>query len=407
MAKNLYATLTLPETVRTRYYARIMQFVVLGTHPELSRAELAAILHLPNPPLAQRSVVLLSDEHVIPFERLAGAIKVGKILDEVASPAHVTAERLLTHLCLEQPSRADFGISIYDAGDSATANALASSRRKLGLAIKQHLKDAGRSARFVEAKEQELSSVVVDTNHLVSRAGELCLIVMKKKILIGRTSAVQDFRGWSVRDFGRPSRDATSGMLPPKLARLMINLSGTEPSKTTLLDPFCGSGTVLMEALLLGCKRVIGSDASAAAVKATGENLGWLEHKRKEPMRERVKLFVSDAAELGAHLSEPVDLIVSELYLGPPQSGRESPAQLKKIRVELEQLYARTLSKVLSNLTSDGTAVLAFPHFNRSPQSWSSFLHSITQQLNHSITPPLLYSRPTQHVGREIFVIKK
>ena len=62
--------------------------------------------------------------------------------------------------------------------------------------------------------------------------------------------------------------------MPPRLARMMVNLSSCGKGKV-LLDPFCGVGTILQEALLEGAS-VIGTDANAWCVKASEENLDWL-----------------------------------------------------------------------------------------------------------------------------------
>jgi tRNA (guanine10-N2)-dimethyltransferase len=59
--------------------------------------------------------------------------------------------------------------------------------------------------------------------------------------------------------------------MPAKLARCMVNLA--EPRKgDLLLDPFCGTGSFLMEAGIIGC-RVLGFDASKHMAKGTLRNL--------------------------------------------------------------------------------------------------------------------------------------
>ncbi len=59
--------------------------------------------------------------------------------------------------------------------------------------------------------------------------------------------------------------------MPPKLARCMVNLA--KPKKgDVLLDPFCGTGSFLIEAALLGC-RVVGSDAKRYVVRGCRRNL--------------------------------------------------------------------------------------------------------------------------------------
>jgi tRNA (guanine10-N2)-dimethyltransferase len=59
--------------------------------------------------------------------------------------------------------------------------------------------------------------------------------------------------------------------LDPFLARAMINLSEINPSKI-LFDPFCGSGSILIEAALMGFK-VIGSDINLKLIKGANLNL--------------------------------------------------------------------------------------------------------------------------------------
>ncbi len=62
--------------------------------------------------------------------------------------------------------------------------------------------------------------------------------------------------------------------MPPKLARCMVNLA--KPKKgDLLLDPFCGTGSFLIEAGLLGC-RVLGFDAKKYMVRGSLRNLKFL-----------------------------------------------------------------------------------------------------------------------------------
>jgi len=61
--------------------------------------------------------------------------------------------------------------------------------------------------------------------------------------------------------------------MPAKLARCMVNLA--QPKKAELvLDPFCGTGSFLVEASLIGC-RVLGFDADRRMVKGSMRNLSY------------------------------------------------------------------------------------------------------------------------------------
>ena len=118
-----------------------------------------------------------------------------------------------------------------------------------------------------------LSSVVVEQNKLTTAQGaEIVIVQFDKKLFLGKTIAVQPFKELSFRDYGRPARDDYSGMLPPKLAQIMLNLSGAKPADT-ILDPFCGSGTILTEAMLMGYQDLVGSDVSSKAIEDTGKNI--------------------------------------------------------------------------------------------------------------------------------------
>lgn len=61
------------------------------------------------------------------------------------------------------------------------------------------------------------------------------------------------------------------GSMSPKLARCMVNLTRVR-SEEKLLDPFCGTGGILIEAGIIGA-RVVGTDIDPKMVKGTKENL--------------------------------------------------------------------------------------------------------------------------------------
>lgn len=43
-----------------------------------------------------------------------------------------------------------------------------------------------------------------------------------------------------------------------------------------ILDPFCGSGTILTEAMLINYKNLIGADISPKAINDTKKNIEWI-----------------------------------------------------------------------------------------------------------------------------------
>ena len=61
------------------------------------------------------------------------------------------------------------------------------------------------------------------------------------------------------------------GSMNPRLARALVNIAGARAG-TTVLDPMCGTGGILLEAGLVGA-RVVGTDAQKKMVRGTRENL--------------------------------------------------------------------------------------------------------------------------------------
>ncbi|MEK7451786.1 MAG: DNA methyltransferase, partial [Patescibacteria group bacterium] len=306
-----------------------------------------------------------------------------------------------------------FGLSAYDLGNQIGVKKIARSFKVLGGEIKNALRETDRPVRFVMAKENALTSVVVETNGLNESGGEFCLFATSTSIILGRTSTVQNFKAWSDRDFGRPARDAKSGMLPPKLARMMINLSGVDPKSSTLLDPFCGSGTIPMEAALMGFKQIIGSDISEKAIKDSVTNNDWLYStigriRPIGPMTQKNNIFLrmSDAKDVGAWLTSPVDAIVGETYLGPPKHGFDR-VTLDKLKVELMKLYRDSLTSLAKKLKPNGTIVIAFPAFVVKNEIIKLPLKKAIEDAGLTIDGTWIYKRPDQMTAREIVKMKK
>ena len=94
--------------------------------------------------------------------------------------------------------------------------------------------------------------------------------------------------------------------LHPRLARTMVNLSRIKKGQT-LLDPFCGTGGILIEAALIGTN-VIGSDIQEKMVKGSGDNLNFFGIKD-------YNLFCADINDVVKKV-EKVDAIATDLPYG-------------------------------------------------------------------------------------------
>ena len=121
--------------------------------------------------------------------------------------------------------------------------------------------------------------------------------------------------------------------LGPKLARAMVNLSGAGPG-STVLDPFCGTGGILIEAGIMGL-RVMGSDLDWKMVEGCMRNL---EHFGTMD----AKVLRADIGEVALAMGErPPDAVVTDLPY-----GRASGTGGEKVAGIYERLF-RTAASLL------------------------------------------------------------
>jgi tRNA (guanine6-N2)-methyltransferase len=100
-----------------------------------------------------------------------------------------------------------------------------------------------------------------------------------------------------------------SGGLNATLAVAMLELAGVHP-EDRLLNPMCGSGTLLIEqALVAGARRLTGCDISSDALSCARQNL------QAARLSARIELFQADATRLEL-LEDLFDAIVADLPWG-------------------------------------------------------------------------------------------
>ena len=398
-----------------------MQYAfVLGREPAISTAELISALNAADADFDAKTSVFTPSVMIATvgkqldadfFHRLGGSIKMARVVKE-SQEIDKDLLKLLAGAAGE--TNLDFGLSLYDMGaEPARARMFGKWLKPLSLELKKELKASGLSVRAVLAEGLALSSVQVDKNKLVGKGAEFLILAGPRTTWLARTIAVQAFEDFSERDFGRPKADAKSGMLPPKLARMMVNIAAG-PLTETLLDPFCGSGTVLNEAATLGYRDIIGSDISEKAVSDTKANFAWL--ARKRGLKVRFNAFVSDVKNLPEKI-EPgsVSTIVCEPYLGPPLKGGESDQKIHFEYLELMGLYRRAFDAFSKILKPGGKVVFVFPFFGnkhvnilRELEDYGFRAEGLlpglaVTALNARSSTGLVYKRPDQRVGRDIF----
>lgn len=394
---------------------------ILGRNPALSIAELhsklpEARLSYPCAEAATVEVKGTLDARALMHE-LGGTIKIGECIGECK--ASNLEDFIFQYLeSTFSGKKIFFGISYYgEASKKFNANAL-------GGELKTRLKNASIGARWVISREPRLSSVVVAKNKLLTRGAEFLLIPDGENILIGRTNSVQEFEEFSYRDFGRPVREMEVGLLPPKVARIMINLSGVG-KEAALLDPFCGFGTVATEAMIMGYKHLFATDLEKFAVEGTKKNIEWVKRFFPETASSEVEVIQSPAESISNHFKKrEIDAIVTEPYLGPIQRGFVADPAARKLVQELSKIYFDALRDWEKVLKPGGRVVMIFPSFQTRNGFVSIPVAEELKKMPYDILPALppeatrlpyikispqgglIYQRPEQKVVREIFILK-
>ncbi|HLC78557.1 MAG TPA: DNA methyltransferase [Candidatus Nanoarchaeia archaeon] len=211
--------------------------------------------------------------------------------------------------------------------------------------------------------------------------------------LFGKVIQRSNYEDIEERDMKKPSRrEALS--ISPRLAKIMINLSQVNEGET-LLDPFCGVGVILQEALIQNIK-VIGIDRDSEAIRGANENLKWGKFRK-----ENYFLINWDSRKQRVPRAR---VIVSE-----PDLGRV----LKKVPMRGEALstlryYEDLVIDVINNLQRSvtGKIVLTAPLIRTMKGRVSCNVERIADETGLRVCEgfPIKDFRESQIVGREIVV---
>ena len=311
--------------------------------------------------VASTSVALVRHEGGLPdraLDRLGGSVKQVTVLERWPITTNLVTT-LIEELSgdwaqklFPDRGRIEFGLSVYGASNSERA-----AGNRQGLRLKKELVHTGRPVRYVTSREPQLSAVTVKKNGLLEKGKELVFVKTASEVIVGVTTAVQDYEAYGRRDFGRPAANAKSGMVPPKLAQMMLNIANVN-EQTILLDPFCGAGTILQEAVLMGVKEIYGTDADSRAVRESQENLRWL--FKEFP---KVQATVEITSRNARHINVAADVIVTEPYLGKPLRGHEPRPWLRQQAKEVQTLYLRCFEQWATKLRPGARVVMIWPEY--------------------------------------------
>ena len=393
-----------------------MKYVAIaGRQPLISLAEIQA-LYDKAARLVDKKLVFFEinedgEENISPdVNRLGGSLKLGRFFNTDFS-------KLAKFLATTHPEgKITLGISDF------------SKQKKSGLAkqksmeLKRSLARVGRSVRVITSNEPEISSATAHHNQLGEKAGCFEIFLIDREIYL--SLGTQNITAYTERDQARPARDAKVGMLPPKLAQILINLCGKLPEGARVLDPFCGTGVVLQEAAIMGYVPY-GTDLNERMVEYSKKNLSWLFNERN---RKRFKILpgliqkkdqILNAISVGDATSftweGEIDAVAFEGYLGAPMSKPPVDIKFKTEKAKCREIAMGFMKNITPQIKSGTPVVMALPAWLRENGKYAglNILDEI-QEMGYNFEKfqdlsqsDLLYYREGQIVAREIIVIRK
>jgi tRNA G10 N-methylase Trm11 len=357
---------------------------ILGRQPALGLAELESKYGpLAVMPIGNTAALVDQSPDTVPLKQLGGTVKVCKLLTDLPYidwPQLVSyiTDALPLHLPYIPEGKIRFGLSLY--GFNVSINDI----NRAGLSMKKVIRDLGRSVRVVPNNQAALSTAQTIHNQLTGHTGmELVLIRSGNKTILAQVVNVQDIEAYAARDQARPKRDAKVGMLPPKLAQIIINLAtghmedgrwkmvdGKKDSgkpttnyqlPTTLLDPFCGTGVLLQEALLMGYD-VCGTDIEPRMVDYAKENLAWL--RTRYPEISGLASFMTGDATIFEWPSN-IGTIAAETYLGRPFSTEPKSETLREVMQDVDTIHRKFLKNVAKQTKTGFRMCIAVPAWKK------------------------------------------
>lgn len=385
---------------------------VLGRNPGLSRAELTPfcdeVLYDAEKSLLIAENIRFENPRNIPREpeqlfldRFGGTIRFGEIIGELRSPIEVKNKIFHTAQNEKSEGKIHLGISAWGCGRSFLKSFLPE--------LKDKFKNQGRNCRIVNAPGQSLDSGKIFGEKLLRKGFEFLVWKKGDSFLLAKTVANQNLRNYTLRDREKQFRDSKMGMLPPKLAQILINLADPQWNQT-IIDPFCGSGTINIEAAIMGFQ-TIGSDIEERQVTESQKNFDQMAEKFRYEEKSG-QFVVTDALQFPFQKYDQ-GVVVTEGFLGTNFVKRPEKSAIEQDSRDIVKLWEKIFQRLEDSTIQ--TVVFCLPHWKLRNETISiaekvfskTESSSYEPQSNFEGKKTFVYARPDAFVGREICVMRR
>lgn len=332
------------------------------------------------------------------FDRLGGFIRYGEIIDDLDS--------FLTPYF--ESKKVTYGISILGECTLSIKDI-----QRLANEIKRGFRASKIGVRFILPKQRELNAAQIFNNKILENGFELCIFQNNNENMYGKTLGIQDIYSFVKRDTQRPGVDYEMGVLPQKLAKIMCNLTALREG--IIWDPFCGSGTILMEAAVLGFD-ILGTDIDLMALDSLSKNIQWLS-KENIIKDTKYNVFQLDINKVERKVLKdlkrtPINAIVCEPFMGPPQKKLLTEFQAKELITDVTKLF-NSFFDVINQIAKKGFKIVLILPSYRTKKGWvdiniSQFIDKKWEVLNRKYSKgDLKWKRINSIIARNIFILEK
>jgi len=384
-----------PETPNTETPKKKLRFFfILGRNPELSRAEILAYLQARNRThkeiLFNENILIIEtdDDEKFNIQEFGGTVHFGKITFEG------NQQELKKYLNKTEIIPSDkFSYGMFGNESPETLKEIFKKRKKK--ATQKHGKN---QIKFQDGKKQEFPkadfyilfhSTSPNTYHLTPNPSS------SARVYLGIATQTYNNEEVKKRDMQKPVR-RESLAISPRLSKILINLSGAKPH-TLMLDPFCGIGGILQEALIKKIN-VYGIDKDKQATIDAEQNLKWLIKQYK--INSTYKIENKDARN-----SPDLQFfaIATETPLGKTLRKKPNDNEAKQIIQNFEAYIIPILKKLKKVKKPSAKIAITFPVV----KVFHTDAKKIAEKTDLKIhTNPILESREDQNISRDIIVLQ-
>ena len=328
---------TLPEALRgADRLALVLAFGRLSVLEACSTIKSVTKVEVPSERIC---VVELDPSSVRSVAKLAGIHKFSPLLTHFQGDEVVI--RQLVEQITNQIDVSRFALSAYDTDEDDYE------------VLVRLLLDAFRQAGFKKIRHLRPKGNELFADQLLSRDTlDLIAFPYKGGHGIGPTAWVPDVDAMRKRGVEKPAPHSEIS-LSPRLAQLLLNLSGLSPGQR-LLDPFCGPGTIISEGALMSLN-CIGIDSNPTRVAQAKRNLAWVEKQSGRSLAYEIK--TGDARDFQGKF----DGIVTEPILLPRFHSTPGSQKAKRLVNRASRVYSESLYPMADAVRKGGRIVIVVP----------------------------------------------